>query len=98
MKLGHYAIKDAFQREDWTAVVSALAAHFGLYIPKYYRLDLMRDYAFEREIEITQGERVYSWRDTRGFERFSQLPKGTGLVVDIYAPPADPAGPKAVAP
>jgi hypothetical protein len=95
MKLDHYEIKDALQREDWATVVSVLAAHFGLCLPECYRFALLRDIAFEREIEITQGERVYSWQETRGFDSCAILPKGADLVVNIYAPLADPAGPKA---
>lgn len=100
MKLEEYAIKNALQREDWGAAVSALAAHFELCIPEGYRLDLLRHHGFEHEIEIAQGGTVYSWRAHRGFDSWPKWRKlyGTDFIVDIYAPMASPAGPKAGVP
>ena len=102
MKLEHYCISEAFEREDWPAAIAALTAHFNIPMPADYRLDLLRHNGFQPEIEINHGSRIYSWRKSLGFEswpKWRKLYPENSIVVDIYAPPsAGPAGPKAGSP
>lgn len=88
MKLYNYLISEAIQREDWSAAIAALAAHFNIPMPADYRLDLLRDKDWQHEIRITRGECVCSWQEKCGFEiwnTWSWRPP-EDVVVDIYAP------------
>ena len=90
MKLEHYCISEAFEREDWPAAIAALTAHFNIPMPADYRLDLLRHKDFQSEIEINHGNCVYSWRKGVGFQSWPKWRKtyGPDVVVDVYAPPA----------
>jgi hypothetical protein len=69
MKLQTYLMKEALAASDWEEAVRVLAEHFGVAMPREFRLDVMRDKYFAQPVvvEIRHNSLLYRWEAETGF-------------------------------
>jgi hypothetical protein len=86
MKLQTYLIQEAVAVSHWEEAVRVLAGHFGLTMPREFRLDVMRDRYFAHPVvvEIHHDSLLYRWEAETGFTSYDTRFSTGKIYADIY--------------